>query len=80
MIAALVFSVWLLALLLVGVRRLLLEWLFDGFVWTAEFFVARVAGLGIGAGCADLQGFLVGAAGLSTGLLYYGVQRLEWRG
>ena len=76
MIAVLVFAVWLLALLLVGVRRLLLEWVFDGFVWIAELFVARVAG----AGCADLQGFLAGAAGLSTGLLSFGVQRLEWRG
>ena len=80
MIAALVFSVWLLVLLLVGVRRLLLEWLFDGFVWTAEFFVARVAGLGIGAGCADLQGFLAGVAGLSIELLFLGARRLGWRG
>ena len=78
MIAALVFSVWLLALLLVGVRRLLLEWVLGGFVWIAELFVARVAELGIGAGFADLQGFLAGAAGPNTGLLSFGVQRLEW--
>ena len=49
--------------------------MFVGFVWSAEFFAARVVGLGIGAGCADLQGFLVEAAGLNIGLLFLGVQR-----
>ena len=44
-------------------------------MWTAESFAARVVGLGIGAGCADLQGFLVEAAGLNIGLLSLGVQR-----
>ena len=80
MIAVLVFSVWLLVLLLVEVSRFLLELVFDGFGWTAECFVVHVAGLGTGAGCADSRGFLAGAAGLSTGLLFFGVQRLEWRG
>ena len=44
-------------------------------VWCAEFFAARVVGLGIGAGCAYLQDFLVEAAGLNIGLLFSGVQK-----
>ena len=45
MIAASVFSVWLVVLLPVGVRRLLLELVFGvsgSFVWIAEMFVAGV--------------------------------------
>ena len=68
--------------MLVQVRRLQLCQMLAGFVWCAELFAARVAivGLGIGAGCADLQGFLVETAGLNIGLLFLGVQRWEWLG
>ena len=67
-------------LVLVQVRRLQLGQMLAGFVWCIELFVARVVGLGIGAGCADLQGFLVEAAGLNIGLLSLGVQRWGWLG
>ena len=70
--------------MLVGVSELLLELVFDGFVLAAECFVTHVAGLGTGAGCAYSRDFLARAAGLSIGLLFFGVQRLEysmeWRG
>ena len=49
-------------------------------MWVVEFFVARVVGFGIGAGCADLQGLLAGVAGLSIELLFLGVRRLGWLG
>ena len=49
-------------------------------MWVVEFFVARVVGLGIGAGCADLQGLLAGVVGLSIELLFLGVRRLGWLG
>ena len=67
-------------LVLVQARRLQLGQMLVGFVWCAELFAARVVGLGIGAGCADLQGFLVEAAGLNIGLLSLGVQRWGWLG
>ena len=45
-----------------------------------ESFVARVVGLGIGAGCVDLPGLLAGVVGLSIELLLLGVRRLGWLG
>ena len=61
-------------LVLVQVRRLQLGQMLAG-LWYVESFAARVVGLGIGAGCADLQDFLVEAAGLNIGLLFSGVQK-----
>ena len=62
-------------LVLVQACRLQLGQMLVGFVWFAEVFLTRVVGLGIGAGCADSQGFLVKVAGLNIGLLFLGVQR-----
>ena len=42
----------------------------------SQDFVARVVGLGIGAGCVDLPGLLAGVVGLSIELLLLGVRRL----
>ena len=61
-------------LALVQERRLQLRRMLAG-LWCVESFAARVVGLGIGAGCADLQDFLVEAAGLNIELLFLGVQR-----
>ena len=61
-------------LALVQERRVQLGWMLAG-LWCVESFAARVVGLGIGAGCADLQDFLVEAAGLNIGLLFSGVQK-----
>ena len=66
--------------MIVQARRLQLGQMSVGFVWYAEVFVARVDGLGLGAGCVDLLGFLVEAAGLNIGLLSLGVQRWGWLG
>ena len=66
-------------MLLVGVRRLSLEWVFGAsgsFVWIAEMFVGRVVEIGMKVGRAGLLGFLARAAGLSIGLLSLGFQRL----
>ena len=70
----------MLLLMLAQACRLQFGQVLAGFVWYDELFVARVVGLGPGAGCADLQGFLVEAAGLSIGLLFLGVQRWGWLG
>ena len=55
-------------------RRLQLGPMLAG-LWYVELLAARVVGLGIGAGFANLQDFLVEAAGLNIGLLFSGVQK-----
>ena len=61
-------------LALVQERRVQLGRMLAG-LWCVGSFAARVVGLGIGAGCAGLQDFLVEAAGLNIGLLFSGVQK-----
>ena len=61
-------------LALVQERRLQLGQMLAG-LWCVESFASRVVGLGIGAGCVDLQGFLAEVAELNIELLFLGVQR-----
>ena len=67
-------------LVLVQVRRLQLGQMLAGFVCCTELCAVRFAELGIGAGCAGVQGFLVEVAGQNIGLLSLGVQRWGWLG